>query len=153
MKCFYGGILSQWFPSKFTIDGNQFNCAEQYMMLKKAELFTDNAAAQLIMSTTDPSEQKAIGRRIRNYSDMQWIMIARDVVFSANMAKFTQDKTLRRFLLGTGEEELVEASPTDQRWGIGLSMNDPDRFDRTKWQGFNWLGEVLMRVRKCLQTS
>ncbi len=153
MRFFYGGILSQWYPCQFKIDGITFNCAEQYMMFKKAELFTDHAAVQLIMASKDPAEQKAIGRELRNYSDMQWIPIARDIVFSGNMAKFTQHLGLKKYLLSTDGEELVEASATDFRWGIGLSTHDPDRFDKLKWKGTNWLGHVLMRVRSCLKTS
>ena len=58
-----------------------------------------------------------------------------------------QNDELRNFLLSTGDKVLVEASPSDRIWGIGLGKNNPDALDPTKWRGQNLLGFALMNVR------
>ena len=150
---FWGGPFSQWYPSVFEIEGVHYNCAEQYMMAKKAELFGDKEAHAAIMASTVPKEQKAIGRKVQNFDLDRWNAVARDIVFRANMAKFSQHPQLRKFILETGTQEIVEASPEDTIWGIGLAENDPDAQDKTKWKGTNWLGEVLMSVRTAIALS
>jgi len=141
---FWGGIFSQWYKSRFNVDGVYYNCAEQYMMAMKAAFFEDYVES--IMKTTDPKAQKALGRQVKNFNSDRWNAVAKDFVFKANLAKFSDD-TLKRLLLDTGDKEIVEASPYDKIWGIGMSETDPDRFDKSKWRGTNWLGEVLMQVR------
>ena len=147
---FWGGPFSQWHPSPFEIGGIKYNCTEQYMMAKKADLFGDDEIRSKIMDATNPKIQKRFGRNVRNFDIDQWNAISRDVVFRGNVAKFTQNLGLREYILGTGDEEIVEASPEDVIWGIGLGADDPDAYDKSKWRGTNWLGEVLMDVRKSL---
>lgn len=77
--------------------------------------------------------------------------VSRGYVYQGNMAKFTQDLWLKKNLLATGKSTLVEASPYDRIWGIGIGQNDPARYDRSKWRGSNWLGETLMKVRRDLK--
>lgn len=149
---FYGGPFSQWYQSRFTLDGTTYNCAEQYMMAQKALIFGDEEARAKIMKSHSPSDQKAAGRKVKNFDADKWNKVARAFVYRANSAKFS-NPILKNFLLETGDKELVEASPTDVIWGIGLSESDPNRFDKSKWRGTNWLGEVLMEVRKDLRTS
>jgi ribA/ribD-fused uncharacterized protein len=144
---FYGGPLSQWYPCKFKIKGFTYNCAEQYMMAQKALTFIDIETHLKIMSTTSPSKQKSLGRNIKGFNIPQWNTVCKKIVYDGNYAKFTQDENLKTILLATGEKELVEASPTDVIWGIGLSEIDPNRFDKTQWRGRNWLGEILVSVR------
>lgn len=146
---FYGGPLSQWYPASFVIDDIEYNCAEQYMMAKKAITF-DIDKLSLIMESKDPRQQKQFGRLVDNFDVTTWNTICRKHVYDGNFAKFTQNIDLREFLLSTDDKELVEASPTDKIWGIGLGMNHPDRFDRSKWRGTNWLGEELMNVRESI---
>lgn len=152
-KChfFYGGEFSQWWPCALEIDGILYNCAEQYMMAQKATLFQDAEALSRIMMTKDPSEQKAIGRRVIGYSDVLWHSVARDVVRSASYAKFIQNPELMEVLFETSETYLVEASPTDRIWGIGLGEDDPMIHDPDNWRGKNWLGHVLTEVRMNLE--
>lgn len=147
---FWGGPFSQWYPCVFEIEGVRYNCTEQYMMVKKAQLFGDADAAAAIMATTVPSEQKAIGRQVKGFDDKTWHAVARDIVYRGNMAKFTQNPELRKFILCTFEQEIVEASPEDVIWGIGLGEHHPDAQDKSKWKGTNWLGQVLMDVRDAL---
>ena len=147
---FYGGVCSQWYPSKFTIDGIEYNCAEQYMMAKKAELFGDKEHYDLIMDIDDPSWQKAFGRAVKNFNKEEWEKVAKKHVYDANYAKFNQNTDLLVELIGYGDREIVEASADDKIWGIGLAVNDPKIHDKTNWEGTNWLGEVIMKVRKDL---
>ncbi len=146
---FYGGVFSQWYAYDMEIDGVTYNCAEQYMMAMKAQTFNDTASLQKIMSTDDPSYQKALGRKVANFDPDMWNCVAKNYVYKANLAKFSGD--LKQFLLETGDREIVEASPTDVIWGIGLGMNNPDIFDKNKWRGTNWLGECIMKVREDLK--
>ena len=160
---FWGGILSNWAKSNFieaigpvTLEGRHlvvFCTAEQYMMRMKADLFNDKAAADKIMETRDPKEQKAIGRTIKSYSDDVWDPVARDLTYPGIYAKFDQNKSFKDLLLDTGDKILVEASPFDKKWGIGLSYDDLRAFDKSQWQGTNWLGHMLMKVRDDLRNG
>ena len=148
---FWHGFLSQWFRSPFTIDGVTYNCAEQYMMAEKARFFKDDEALKEIMKAVKPSEQKAWGRRVKNFIEHQWNAVARDVVHKGNIAKFTQNTELREKLLAT-EGLLVEASPQDAIWGIGMDEFDKNVLDTSRW-GKNWLGETLTKVREELKAA
>lgn len=143
---FWGGTFSQWAPSNFVIDGILYTTAEQYMMAKKAALFNDTKAQLAIMSTKDPREQKAIGRKVIGFEKDTWEAVCRQYVYEANYAKFTQNLKMKAELLAT-HKEIVEASPEDKIWGIGLHENDPKAWDKETWQGTNWLGEAIMQVR------
>lgn len=143
---FWDGPFSQWHRSYFTVDGVTYNCAEQYMMAMKAVFFEDSETLTAIMESMNPRDQKALGRQVRNFDATRWNAVSKDFVFKANIAKFS-DERLKQVLLNTGDKEIVEASPYDKIWGIGMSETDPDRFDKSKWRGTNWLGEVLMQVR------
>ena len=154
MKQFFfnKGPLSQWFPALFEVNGVTFNCAEQYMMAMKAKLFGDAEVYEQIMDSSDPRHQKELGRRIRNFDPEKWNKVAREIVFIGNLAKFST-RRLRNSLISTGDSELIEASPNDCVWGIGIGIDDPDRFDKAKWRGTNWLGETLMKVREELNNQ
>jgi ribA/ribD-fused uncharacterized protein len=144
---FWSGIYSQWYKSDFEIDGVKFTSAEQYMMYKKALLFEDEEVANAIMRTNNPKEQKALGRKVRNFDVDTWNENCREYVYEGNYAKFTQDPVLLEQLMETGDKILVEASPLDKIWGVGLHFDDERVEDESQWQGTNWLGEAIMRVR------
>lgn len=144
---FWNGPFSQWHLSDFTVNDITFNCAEQYMMYEKAMLFEDYDTAVKILETDAPRKQKALGRTVSNFDPDQWNKVARDIVFAGNVAKFTQNDQLKEVLLETKGTILVEASPYDKVWGIGLKQNDPRSLNRKTWRGTNWLGEVLTNVR------
>lgn len=148
---FYNGPFSQWKKAEIDVDGILYNCCEQYMMAQKALLFRDFTTYQEIMDTSSPEKQKALGRKVKDFKKDKWERIAKDVVFQGNWAKFTQHPDLMKILWKTGDKIIVEASPTDTIWGIGLGEHDPDAKNPKKWKGTNWLGEVLMEVRKKLQ--
>lgn len=148
---FWGGTYSQWCPSVFKIDGVEYNCAEQYMMAKKALLFGDYDSLALIMNTKEPKEQKALGKKVKGFNKEKWETYCRDYVYDANYAKFTQNSEMQKELLATGDKEIVEASPEDKIWGIGLHETNPLAWDKSTWEGTNWLGEAIMKVRKKLR--
>lgn len=149
---FWNGIYSQWHKSPFVVGGVQYNCAEQYMMAMKALCFYDINALGAIMKTKNPAKQKEIGRGVQVFSSEKWNEISRLVVYRANLAKFTQNEELMNELMDTRDVLIVEASPYDKIWGIGISPTDPARFDTEKWQGTNWLGEAIMQVRNDIRT-
>jgi ribA/ribD-fused uncharacterized protein len=144
---FWGGTFSQWATSKFEIDGVEYNCCEQYMMAKKALVFNDFDACREIMLEKQPALQKAIGRKVRGFNVSKWEPVCRKIVYDANMAKFTQNPKMLEELLATEGREIVEASPEDKIWGIGLHETNPLAWDKETWQGLNLLGEAIMKVR------
>ncbi|MBO9713013.1 NADAR family protein [Sphingomonas sp.] len=147
---FWSGPFSQWHRSPFQLDGVLYNTAEQYMMAGKARLFGDEEMLARILAAEEPRDQKALGRRVRGFDGERWNATARDIVLVGSRAKFTQHRDLLQLLLRTEGTTLVEASPLDAIWGIGMAEDDPDARDRTKWRGTNWLGEVLTRLRDTL---
>lgn len=144
---FWSGPFSQWYPSMFMIDDKTFSCAEQYMMYNKAILFNDTATAKKIMNTINPKEQKKLGRQVKDFDVKVWNNVAKDVVYQGNRAKFLQNSKLYAILMDTGMRLLVEASPYDAVWGIGLSAVAARVTPADEWPGTNWLGEVLTKVR------
>ena len=146
---FWKGPLSQWHKEDFVVDGVTYNCAEQWMMACKAALFQDDVALENILASDSPREQKKIGRGVHNFDENMWNVACLPFVFRGNIAKFTQSITLCNMLMDTEEKMLVEASPMDRIWGIGMAEDDPDVYDTSKW-GLNWLGKSLMDVRSTL---
>lgn len=140
--------LSQWYPSSFQVDVVRYSCMEQYMMAMKARLFDDRAAEQEIMAAAQPGKIKALGRGVQGFDEATWDRFKYAVVCTGNYYKFVQNESLRHFLLKTGDAVLVEASPYDTVWGIGLEAHHPDVGDPTHWRGKNLLGFALMEVRE-----
>lgn len=145
------GCLSQWWPAPFTVDGLRFATAEHYMMWRKATLFDDHATAAEILRTALPQAAKTLGRRVTGFDERVWERQRHDIVVAGNVAKFGQHPSLRAYLLGTGERVLVEASPLDRIWGIGLAADHPHAADPARWRGLNLLGFALMRARAILR--
>lgn len=149
MTFFFGADnpLSNWHPAHFTVKGVEFCNNEQFMMFCKAKLFGDEECAQKILLAKNPREHKALGRIVRGFVDSLWEEKCEHFVYVGSLAKFRQNPLLCDFLLKTGNTELVEASPYDRIWGVGLSANDPRIHDKNAWLGKNRLGKVQMRVR------
>lgn len=147
---FWDGPFSQWEPAEFEIDDVTYNCAEQYMMARKAKMFGDEDTYDRIMEEDSPREQKKLGRSVKGFDAERWNNVAREIVYEGNYAKFTQNPELLDKLLATRGTTLVEASPYDCIWGIGMAEGDPGIEDRNNWRGTNWLGEILTGLRQDL---
>lgn len=144
---FWFGEFSQWYNSVFKEGEISYCCAEQYMMAYKAMLFDDKETLARIMSTTNPKDMKALGRAVRNFRPDIWDKVRVNIVKRGSYLKFTQNERLCKLLKNTGTRTLVEASPYDTIWGVGLAEDDPLILDSKNWQGENLLGKALMHVR------
>lgn len=149
---FVGGPFSQWHASPFEAEilgrgPYKFNCCEQYMMAGKAIVFSDEDVFNAVMLETNPRKHKELGRQVRNFDPAAWDEIAREIVYEGNIAKFTSTEALKQYLLGTNDLYLVEGAIYDSVWGVKLAWDDPKIENPANWQGTNWLGETLMRVR------
>ena len=144
------GYLSNWYPSSFTVDKVTFSSMEQFMMYSKAICFGDKEMAAQILETNDVAAIKAFGRQVSSYDEHIWNGVRQIMVYEGALAKFSQNEDLKAKLKATGEALLVECAVKDLIWGVGLSMKDPNRYDKTKWKGQNLLGYTLMMVRQCL---
>lgn len=142
--------FSNWFISEFEVKGERFNCVEQFMMFCKAKLFGDEITANKIMAAAHPRDQKALGRSVKSYNDAVWCQRRSRIVAHGCYAKFSQNPVLRDALLSTGDTTLVEASPYDRIWGVGLAEHDPRILDRRQWRGLNLLGVALTEARQQL---
>jgi len=139
--------LSQWWPAEFTVDGVQFRSAEHYMMWRKATLFGDDDTAGRVLAAEQPREAKELGRKVAGFDEQTWADRRFEIVIEASRAKFGQSQSLRDWLAGTGDRVLVEASPLDRVWGIGLAAGDKRAADPRRWLGLNLLGFALMQAR------
>jgi ribA/ribD-fused uncharacterized protein len=149
--------FSQWhkcsFYAKPLFNSPEFNAeilftsSEQYMMLHKALVFKDLETAKLIMKTNNVREQKRLGRSVNGFNDKDWDEIRVWVVYQGNKNKFAQNEVLLKDLINTKGKTLVEASPDDNIWGIGLAKSDLRAWKRDTWQGSNYLGDTLTYLR------
>jgi ribA/ribD-fused uncharacterized protein len=144
------GCLSQWWPSPFTVDGVGYATAEHWMMAGKARLFGDREAERRVLAAGHPRTAKTVGRTVRGFDEDTWARERFALITEGSVHKFRQHPELRRFLLGTANRVLVEASPLDRVWGIGLAATDPGAGDPSAWRGLNLLGFALMEARSRL---
>ena len=145
--------LSQWWQQGFQEDGIYYRTAEHWMMAEKARLFNDQPSLSLILKASTPLEAKKLGRKVKGFELGTWQANAYEIVKQGNYHKFSQHPALAAYLLSTGEKVLVEASPYDQIWGIGLAKEAPQALDPREWLGTNLLGFALMEVRDELRAS
>lgn len=143
--------LSQWFPAPFVVDGVSYSTAEHWMMAQKALLFDDNKDFQEILATAKPAVAKSLGRTVRNFEEETWNAHRYEIVVKGSYHKFSQNAAMRDLLLHTGKRVIVEASPTDRIWGIGLSKNNGASLNPFTWRGNNLLGFALMEARDQLR--
>ena len=142
--------FSQFAQAHFTDDeGTEYTCAEQYMMASKARVMGDEETRQAILASGyDPTAVKALGRRVQPFNQARWEILRSPVVAYGNFLKFGQNEGLRKLLLSTGTDTLVEAARNDSIWGIGISLNDAAA--GVNWRGKNLLGKALMVARTAL---
>ena len=142
------GFMSQWYYSDFTDNGIKFDTCEKYMMYQKAKLFEDSYSASTILQVRAPSKIKKLGRKVEGFEEKKWDTTKEDIIYKANLLKFTQNEKLKIKLLNTKDDVLAEASPYDKIYGIGLYPEDKNVQIPSNWKGQNLLGKALMRVRR-----
>jgi len=142
--------FSNFYPSKFVENGIEYNCSEQYFMAKKAERYKDYETLKKILNEKIPSKIKLYGRQVKNFDQKDWSLSSLQIMEQGNYLKFSQNSILKSMLRATGDKILVEASPKDKIWGIGLDENTALETPIDKWIGENKLGIALMNVRKKL---
>lgn len=139
--------MSQWWPCDFEENGVVYKTAEHYMMAGKAKLFGDEVTMGRILSKDSPKDVKDLGRQIQNFDAAAWDTNKFEIVKQGNHLKFSQNEELKKFLLQTTDKILVEASPVDPVWGIGLAEDHQNARNPELWRGENLLGFALMEVR------
>ncbi|MEU9115788.1 NADAR family protein [Streptomyces sp. NPDC048483] len=147
------GCLSQWYHSPFTLDGITYATAEHYMMAEKARLFGDRRNETRILRNPAPALAKSFGRDVRGFDEETWVAHRYGIVVTGSRAKFAAHPELREFLLSTAGKVLVEASPEDTVWGIGLEEHEPEARVPSQWRGLNLLGFALMDARESLAAA
>ncbi|WP_052851871.1 NADAR family protein [Streptomyces avicenniae] len=149
-----GGVgpecLGQWWEGEFSEDGHVFRTAEHYMMAHKAWLFGDEEIAERVLEAGHPRDVKRLGRQVRGFDEAVWTERRSAIVTRGNLLKFGGSPALRDYLVGTRDRVLVEASPLDRIWGIGLGAGNADAMHPSRWRGLNLLGFALMDVRDTL---
>lgn len=148
--CDQNGLFSQWEKSPFILDDILYPTAEHFMMMSKARLFNDMETFHQMTETASPKVVKALGRQVSGFCQKTWDKVAKLVVYRGNYAKYTQNLDLATKLLDTAGTLMVEASPYDKIWGIGLTAEAAQQTDPLHWPGRNWLGEILTKVRERL---
>ncbi|MGI4762419.1 MAG: NADAR family protein [Janthinobacterium lividum] len=143
--------FSQWWAAPFIVEGVRYNTTEHWMMAQKALLFDNAAIYQQIIVARSPAEAKALGRQVKNFDEAVWNANRSAIVMRGNLEKFSQHQDLREFLLHTKDRILVEASPVDSIWGIGLAADNARAENPRQWNGLNLLGFALMEVRDALR--
>ncbi len=143
--------FSQWWVAPFEVEGVVYKTAEHWMMAGKARLFGDEAVLPEILAAATPAAAKEGGRLVKGFVPEVWDKHKYELVVAGNWYKFSQHGELKEFLLGTGDHVLVEASPVDTIWGIGMAADHPAAGNPAKWRGENLLGFALMEVREKLK--
>lgn len=176
------GFLGQWYPSNFEFNENiihilpneiknldlyknrmdvllklcengKYSTTEKYMMKAKAALFNDNVIFNLMDKSNSPKTDRQLGRKVKNFNEEIWNKYNRDIVCVANYLKFTQCGELRELLLNTGDRMLIEGSPIDKIWGVGMKFDHKDIGNKQKWKGTNYLGQCLEFVREIIKKT
>lgn len=145
--------FSNFYKCGFNDENLTYNCSEQYFMKKKQEQFdpeNDNLAND-IMKTDSPAQIKKFGRMVKNYDENEWNKKRFNYMCDAIYLKFSQNIELKNILISTDNKILVEASPYDKIWGIGISPEDAKK--GKKWNGQNLLGLALMKVRSIIMSN
>jgi hypothetical protein len=145
---FWKGELSNWHICSFRYKGYEFKNSEQAFMWEKAVYFNDILKSNEILKEFNPRRTKQLGREVKNFNTEDWLKVSFNYMVDVNYAKWTSNDKLQSLLLSTDNKILVEASPYDTIWGIGLHLEDDDVLNEKNWKGTNWLGESLMKVRK-----
>lgn len=143
--------FSQWFESPFEVNGIIHKTSEHWMMSQKALLFDNKEIHEQIINSKTPAEAKELGRKVIGFNESIWRENRIEIVRLGNIHKFNQNRELGEYLINTKDRVLVEASPLDIIWGIGLTKDSEEAKNIYSWRGQNLLGFALMEVRDFLK--
>jgi ribA/ribD-fused uncharacterized protein len=144
--------FSQWYESPFELNGIEYKTSEHWMMSQKALLFDNKEIHEQIVNSASPGEAKELGRKVVGFDETVWKENRIEIVRLGNIHKFNQNKELGKYLINTKERILVEASPVDTIWGIGLTKDSEKAKNIYSWRGLNLLGFALMEARDFLRS-
>ena len=144
-------LLSNDCTCQFKLEGERYNCMEQYLMSAKAAFFNDQQSVVNICKAQDPVQQKHLGGKIMNFRQDTWSAEVEKILFKGLCAKFEQNPSLAKFLINTKESVIAEANPYDSVFGVGFSLGHPDLWQKDRWQGSNIQGNALEKVCSMLQ--
>jgi ribA/ribD-fused uncharacterized protein len=144
-------MLSQWYPSPFSVNEAVYKSAGQWMMARKALIFGDRKSYKKIMDADTPDQIRFLGGSISGFDETIWSERKYEIVREGNFHKFNQNRKLRAYLMSTGNAVLAQANPFDKVWGIGLSAEAKNISDPYTWEGLNLLGFALMEIREYLR--
>lgn len=145
---FWGSFLSNFYLCQLKDDKYSYNSSECYFMAKKAEYFNDQESLIKILNLKKPQEQKQVGKKVKGFNKELWEEVSYKIMLDGLRLKFTQNNELKNKLLATNNKTLVEGSPYDKKWGVGLKYDDDRILDESNWQGDNLLGKALMEIRE-----
>lgn len=131
------GCFSNFSPHCIEIEGSFWSTVEHYYQAQKFVGTEDEGLITLIRNAKTPTEAAALGRDRTHKLRPDWEEVKLQVMWQGVLAKFLKHTDIQVILLDTGEELIVEDSPTDYYWGCGQ--------DQT---GQNQLGKILMTVRQ-----
>ncbi len=166
---FYQDYMSNWWSTKdikpqFTdpVTGLVWNNTEEHFMAAKARFFGDEGTHSLIVAHAanrgHPGNVKELGRLVKGYDDKAWSCVRLGAMTHSCYLKFSQNPDLAAQMKATGGRVLVEASPVDKVWGVGLDIDSAAAHAANSsftgaslaWPGQNLLGKALMQVRSLL---
>ena len=139
--------LSNMFDCDFVVDGVWYHTTEQFIVVQKAMLFGDADIISQVRQLRNPVQMKQRGKEIKGLNRDEWHVKAPALILPGLLAKFEQVNVCRAMLLATGDRLLVEASPHDLFWGVGIGLNDVRLWNRKYHRGHNMMGKLLMTVR------
>jgi ribA/ribD-fused uncharacterized protein len=130
------GFLSNFYNASCIFEGKLYPTVEHAFQAAKS---LDHAERDWIAAAGSPGLAKRLGRRINLRPD--WEKIKFDVMEECLRSKFA-DPVLKKKLLATGDEELVEGNYWhDNTWGNCSCEKCKDIVGR------NMLGNILMKLR------
>jgi ribA/ribD-fused uncharacterized protein len=150
---FWNGVFSNWYTCLIKYKGHIFKNTEQAFMYEKARFFHDEHSVNLILKEINPRKVKALGRKVKNFNAKAWNSVAYKFMYDINYEKFTQHESFKKVLLATENQLIVEASPYDKIWGIGLTEEDAKKIPESEWLGTNLLGKCLTKLREELKNN
>jgi len=145
---FWGSEFSNWYSCIFEYKGHTFFNSEQAFMWEKARFFDDHEIEKILLSETNPAHAKALGRKVKNFDADMWMAASYPAMIAVNFAKWNSSPVLKELIISTDPKIIVEASPYDKIWGVGLNEDDDLILDEKNWEGMNLLGKALMNVRR-----